>query len=498
MSMPSNIDPIYFITPIAVMGITFGLVAYWRLKRRFTSAVLIYSFAAYFGAIILKYVIQALTEKSYVEFVHSNPYALGAYFGMQTVVFEVFGAYLVARYAASRGRLLSMDAASYGIGLALWENGVLISVPVLINYAAYYTLLSSPSTNMNVYTLVHTNYPLLFLPPAQALPFIGLSVLERISSIMLHTGWGYLAVLAATSNRKIYLYAALPMGLADFLVPLEGLMGLPIFELSLFIIAALSLTVALILGSKHKKTVVVVNGENSVGNPIGALSLGWINFKRSLSYSRVYVALGIALSLLLALEFTFLTRRAGARLDEVYPLILPLTVVLGSVGGLWLYTGDRRKGVYEYLIAYGIDVSTIFLSIIVATVGLATLVLASSVLIMVAVYLAMGVHTTLGLIEIILLYTLPLSYSSPVFMSMAGMTWSALTTRVTGVNSPVGVAPLLGIAPPLVVIVLSAVAGPSLSGYVAILVSASVVGLTLVMALVADRKMVRERFLSTE
>ncbi len=208
--------------------------------------------------------------------------------------------------------------------------------------------------------------------------------------------------------------------------------------------------------------------------------------------------MGIALSLLLALEFTFLTRRAGARLDEVYPLILPLTVVLGSVGGLWLYTGDRRKGVYEYLIAYGIDVSTIFLSIIVATVGLATLVLASSVLIMVAVYLAMGVHTTLGLIEIILLYTLPLSYSSPVFMSMAGMTWSALTTRVTGVNSPVGVAPLLGIAPPLVVIVLSAVAGPSLSGYVAILVSASVVGLTLVMALVADRKMVRERFLSTE
>ncbi|PSN84842.1 hypothetical protein B9Q03_12820, partial [Candidatus Marsarchaeota G2 archaeon OSP_D] len=96
---------------------------YWRLKRRFTAGVLIYSFAAYFAAIILKYVLQALTLNSYAWFVSSNPYALGAYFGAQTVVFEVFGAYLVARYAASRGTLLLMDAVAYGLGLALWENG---------------------------------------------------------------------------------------------------------------------------------------------------------------------------------------------------------------------------------------------------------------------------------------------------------------------------------------------------------------------------------------
>jgi len=251
-----------------VICITFGLVVYWRLKRRFTAGVLIYSFAAYFAAIILKYVLQALTLSSYAWFVSSNPYALGAYLGAQTVVLEVFGAYLVARYAASRGTLLLMDAVAYGLGLALWENGVLISIPLLINYVAYYALLSSPSTHGAVYTLVYTHYPQLFLPPAQALPLIGFSVLERIASIMLHTAWGYLVVLAATSNRKLYLYVALPMGLADFLVPFEGMMGLPISETTLFIIASLFLTIALILGSKHKNTI-AAEGENPGGSPSG-------------------------------------------------------------------------------------------------------------------------------------------------------------------------------------------------------------------------------------
>jgi hypothetical protein len=101
------------------MGISFGLVVYRRLKRRFTGAVLIYSFAAYFGAILFKYVLQTLTLKLHVGFTDSNPYSLGVYLGAQTFIFEVFGAYLVARYAASRGGLRSVDAASYGLGLAL-------------------------------------------------------------------------------------------------------------------------------------------------------------------------------------------------------------------------------------------------------------------------------------------------------------------------------------------------------------------------------------------
>jgi hypothetical protein len=117
----------------------------------------------------------------------------------------------------------------------------------------------------------------------------------------------------------------------------------------------------------------------------------------------------VVLSLLLALEFTFLTRRAQPRPDTVYPLTLPLTVVLGSVGGVWLYTVDRRKGVYEYHIAYGVDASTIFLSTIMATMGLATLVLASPVLNMLVVFLAAGLYATPSLLDNLLSCTLPMS-----------------------------------------------------------------------------------------
>ena len=160
------------------MGVSFGLVLYWYLKHGFTKFVLVYSFVAYFGAIALKYVTQTLTLNYYVGFVGSNPYALGLYFGSLTVVFEVLGAYLVARYATSRGKLFLNDAMPYGLGLSLWENGLLTSLLVLINYISYYALLSSPSTHDKVYALLIAHYPELFLPPVQALPLVGVAVVE--------------------------------------------------------------------------------------------------------------------------------------------------------------------------------------------------------------------------------------------------------------------------------------------------------------------------------
>ena len=40
--------------------------------------------------------------------------------GLQTVVFEVAGAFLVARFAISRGEMKRNDAVAYGLGLAFW------------------------------------------------------------------------------------------------------------------------------------------------------------------------------------------------------------------------------------------------------------------------------------------------------------------------------------------------------------------------------------------
>lgn len=50
-----------------------------------------------------------------------------------TGVFEVGGAFLVASYAVSRGHFSSRDGGAFGLGLAMWENGVLIGAATLVN-----------------------------------------------------------------------------------------------------------------------------------------------------------------------------------------------------------------------------------------------------------------------------------------------------------------------------------------------------------------------------
>jgi uncharacterized membrane protein YhfC len=194
---------------------------------------------AYFGAIFAKVVFQYLTYLSLFPSAGGNPYELGAYFGLQTVLFEVGAAYLVARYAVSRGMLKANDAEGYGISLALWENGVLIGGSLLINYAIYYTTLSSSSgaAAVQMFATLLQSAPSLFDPPSSALPLVGFAVLERVSSLLIHFSWGYLCVLAAVFKKRIFLLVALPMGLVDFFAPFAGSLGVGAFEGLIFAIA---------------------------------------------------------------------------------------------------------------------------------------------------------------------------------------------------------------------------------------------------------------------
>ncbi|MDH2900561.1 MAG: hypothetical protein PXY39_06275 [archaeon] len=83
-----NIDPLYFITPIVVIEFSFGLVLYWHFKRSFSKWVLIYSLAAYAGAIALKYMIQIPTIAALDSAFGNSPVVLGLYYGIQTGVFK--------------------------------------------------------------------------------------------------------------------------------------------------------------------------------------------------------------------------------------------------------------------------------------------------------------------------------------------------------------------------------------------------------------------------
>jgi hypothetical protein len=232
-----NIDTLYFLQPIVTIAFSAGLVIYWNRKRSFTKAALVLSLLAYAGAIAAKIMLQTLTYSGFVSRVGNNPMALGAYFGVQTVFFEVGGAYLVAVWAVSRKRLNPRDAESYGLGLAFWENAGYIGIlGTLTLLSIYLTLAISGPTAEEVYSSLVVTRPDLFYPATQASTLVGYALLERISSLLFHFSWGYLCLLAACTAKKRYLLLAMPMGLVDFSVPFAGILGILVFEVLIFVL----------------------------------------------------------------------------------------------------------------------------------------------------------------------------------------------------------------------------------------------------------------------
>lgn len=247
-------DPVYFLTPIIVIGFSVGLVLYLRLRGRFSAWVLLTSLVAYGGAIALKVVFQAFTLRPFEAAVGGSQVALGAYFGLQTVIFEVGGAFLVVRYAFSKGKIRAGDAAAYGVGLAFWENGVLVGAVLLLDYVVYTLLLSGGGAGaQQLFAILERESPSLFYAPSAALPLVGYAVLERVSSLLVHFSWGLLCALAVVFRRRLFLCLALPMGLVDLLAPFSARLGVPAFEALLFGLSLLSLWVALVSTSEVRR-----------------------------------------------------------------------------------------------------------------------------------------------------------------------------------------------------------------------------------------------------
>jgi hypothetical protein len=226
-----NIDPLYFLQPIVTIAFSAGLVIYWNRKRTFTGAVFTLSLLAYAGAIAAKIVLQTFTYAPFLARYGSNLPALGVYFGLQTVFFEVGGAYVVSVWAVSRGRLNAKDAEGYGLGLAFWENvGYLGVLGLLTLSSIYLTLASGGSTAEEFYSSLVKARPDLFYPAAQALVLVGYGVLERVASLLFHFSWGYLCLLAVCLRSRRYFLLALPMGLVDFFVPFAASLGILVSE----------------------------------------------------------------------------------------------------------------------------------------------------------------------------------------------------------------------------------------------------------------------------
>jgi hypothetical protein len=254
-----------------------------------------------------------------------------------------------------------------------------------------------------------------------------------------------------------------------------------------------------------------------MGKPESSQSLAYVNFKRAIIYGKIYLILGIAVSLGTLILLTAIpggtTPQTTAYVQQVeqtlgihnasvilvaltYPDLVPMAAIISSMGTLMIFISDKTKGVYEYLIAYGVNPSSIFWSILAATVGIVSIVLVVSVSAAAILLVALNGSVPYIFVQLTYSYIIPLGYAGALFGCIAGMVWSSLSTRRAGVNSPVGIAPLLGMLPVFAVLIVS----QSIStDYLLILVgavSACTVAGAALMLWVANNKMVRERFLS--
>lgn len=236
-----NINPLFILQPVVTIAIGAALMLYWYKKRRFHTNVWLYSLAAYAVAIGLKYAVQIPT----IGLVSgAGEVALGLYYGLQTVAFEVGLAYAVAYFAVKRSKMDRQDSEAYGSGLAFWENVAFLSILSLINLVAYYIILSgSGSIAELTYNQITAAAPSLFASNSEALGLVGMGILERTSSALIHIAWGYLCLMAVIYRKKLLFFIALPMGLVDFLVPFAHYSTV-LFEGVVFGLAALSIFVA--------------------------------------------------------------------------------------------------------------------------------------------------------------------------------------------------------------------------------------------------------------
>ncbi|HEY1197838.1 MAG TPA: hypothetical protein VGG32_03825 [Thermoplasmata archaeon] len=231
----------------------------------------------------------------------------------------------------------------------------------------------------------------------------------------------------------------------------------------------------------------------------GPPSLLGITVRRASVTGRFFLVYGTAISLLLGCLLAYFS---GPSFASSYPLFVPIFGVVGSMGGLTVFTSDRTKGVLEYLIAYGYSPRRLFADVLLTTLVLVSIVVGIGVSVSLGVYFAEG-HTVTSTLTIGMgVYAVPMAFACAAFASTVGVYWTTLSSPRQGINSPVGLIPFIGILPALVT--LFAITAIALSGPVStttlLLILGSGTGLVAIVVIVLlvsmGRLLRRERFLS--
>jgi hypothetical protein len=229
-------------------------------------------------------------------------------------------------------------------------------------------------------------------------------------------------------------------------------------------------------------------------------SLLGITIRRSSVLGRFFLVYGSVISVFLGVTLGLVSSSSFA---SAFPLLLPIFASVGSMGGLTVFTSDRLKGALEYFMAYGFSPRRLFLNVLVATLVLVSIVLSVALGVGVGLYLATGHALTPDLALALGLYAIPMSFASAAFAATVGMYWSTLSSPRAGMTSPIGLAPFIGIIPPvstLLIIVVLGASGVTTSVTtfyaIALVVMAGVVVFVVLLLALIDRFLLRERLLS--
>ncbi len=224
-----------------------------------------------------------------------------------------------------------------------------------------------------------------------------------------------------------------------------------------------------------------------------------VTLRRAVSLGRFFLVYGTLLGAFLGVAFAV---SAGNAFSS-YPYLLPIFAAVGSMGGLQVFSSDRMKGTLEYFLAYGISPRSLFANILLTAVILVTIVTAVGTTVAVTVYVARGHTLTTLLGQAIAFYSIPMCYATACFATIVGMYWSALSSPRSGMNSPIGLAPLVGVLPPVAVLLALTLGAASglLNGATAYLemaiVSAGLVAAVVIILLASVGRLLRsERLLS--
>jgi len=178
-------------------------------------------------------------------------------------------------------------------------------------------------------------------------------------------------------------------------------------------------------------------------------SLLGVTIRRATVLGRFFLGYGTVLSVLMGVS---LAVSSGSAFPSAFPFLLPVFGSVGSMGALTVFTSDRIKGALEYMLAYGIPARRIFAEVLAACLVLVTIIVCVAVGAGVGAYLARGHAPSLALAQGLGLYAIPMTYASAAFATTVGMYWTALSSPSMGMSSPIGVAPLIGILPPVIVL----------------------------------------------